>query len=146
MRTTYRRVTAVEASGGAVDIDRLVVGGGELVGHTVAQAGLLAHPVRDLDHHLGIGGQIGLGVLTPLTELLTVVGEPGPGLLDDGHVDGHVEQRALTADALAVHDVEFGLTERWRHLVLHDLDAGAVSDDLRTILDGFDAADVETDR
>ena len=45
---------------------------------------------------------------------------------------------------LAVEDIEFALGERGGHLVLDDLDAGAVTDDLFAVLDGRDAADVET--
>jgi hypothetical protein len=47
---------------------------------------------------------------------------------------------------LAVHDVELGLLERGRALVLHDLDARAVADDLGAVLDRLDTTDVESDR
>ena len=106
----------------------------------------LADPLGDLDHDLGVLGQERLGVLPTLAELLALVGVPGARLLDDAEVDADVEQRALAADALAVHDVELGLPERRGHLVLHDLDPGAVADDLDAVLDGLDAADVEPDR
>jgi hypothetical protein len=49
-------------------------------------------------------------------------------------------------DALAVHDVELDLAERRRDLVLDDLHAGLVADDLVALLDRADAADVEADR
>ena len=81
-----------------------------------------------------------------LPELLAVEGVPSPGLLDDAEVGADVEQRALTADALAVHDVELGLPERRSHLVLHDLDPRAATDDLDAVFDGLDAADVEPHR
>ena len=55
-------------------------------------------------------------------------------------------QRALPADALAVHDVELGLAERRADLVLDDLDPGAVADDLGAVLQRLDAADVEAHR
>ena len=59
--------------------------------------------------------------------------------------DAEVEQRALAGDALAVHDVELGLLERRRHLVLDDLDAHPVADGIGALFEGLDAADVEPD-
>ena len=43
----------------------------------------------------------------------------------------------------AVHEVELGLLERRGDLVLDDLDADAVADDVGALLDRVDAADVE---
>src|SRR4029077_8316019 len=65
---------------------------------------------------------------------------------DDLPLDADVENRALPGEAGAVHDVELGLLERWRDLVLHHLDADAVADRLDAFLQRFDAADVEADR
>ena len=112
----------------------------------VADAG--GHPqlLGDLDHDLRVVGEEALGVLPALAELLALVGEPRPGLLDDAHVDGEVEHRTLAADALAVHDVELGLAERRGDLVLDDLHPGARPDDLATVLDALDPADVEAHR
>src|SRR5581483_592967 len=87
-----------------------------------------------------------LDVLTPLSELLALVSEPGAGLLDEAQFDRDVEQGALTADALAVHDVELRLLERRRTLVLHDLDPGPVADHVRPVLDRLDTPDVQADR
>src|SRR5687768_9766150 len=50
------------------------------------------------------------------------------------------------ADAFGVHDVELGLPERRRHLVLHDLDADVRADDVLFLLHWPDAPDVETQR
>ena len=69
---------------------------------------------HDLDHHVEVLGEELLHVLAALAELLAFVGEPRTRLLHDAEVDGDVEQRALAADALAVHDVELGLLERRR--------------------------------
>ncbi len=55
----------------------------------------------------------------------------------------HVDQAALAADALAVEDVELGLLEGRRDLVLDHLAAGAVADRFRAVLEGLDAADVD---
>src|SRR5205085_10711605 len=56
------------------------------------------------------------GLLLALAELVAVVGGPGAGLADDALLDTHVDEGALTGDALAVHDVELGLLERRGHL------------------------------
>ena len=133
-----RHASSMGSSSAGVNGDRLLRG--------VAEAGLLEDPVRDLHHDLGVLGQEDLGVLPTLAELLAVVGEPGSRLLHDPQVDGQVQQRAFTADPLAVHDVELGLAERRRHLVLHHLDPGAVAHHLGAVLDGLDAADVQPDR
>src|SRR5436190_17986256 len=68
--------------------------------------------LADLNHHVDVLGKERLHVLATLTERLTHAGEPRTRLLDDAEIHGHVEQRALAADALAVHDVELGLLER----------------------------------
>src|SRR5581483_8379199 len=110
------------------------------------QARLLADALVELDHELGVVREELLGVLPALAQLLALVRVPGARLLGDPQVDGDVEQRALTTDALAVHDVELGLLEGRGHLVLHHLDPGAVPHHLHPVLDGLDAADVEPDR
>jgi hypothetical protein len=53
---------------------------------------------------------------------------------------------ALAGDALAVEDLELGLLERRRDLVLDHLDPGLVADDLLAFLDRADAADVQAHR
>ncbi len=58
----------------------------------------------------------------------------------------HVDQAALAADAVAVEDVELGLLEGRRDLVLDDLDAGAVADRVGAVLQRLDASDVEPHR
>src|SRR5690606_1843850 len=98
--------SVVEGDGG-VEVDvvldvQLVLGAG-------VDADLLADPLGDLDHDLGVLPEEGLGVLPALAELLALVGVPGTRLLHEAQVDADVEQRALAADALAVHDVELGL-------------------------------------
>src|SRR4029077_14021069 len=109
-------------------------------------AGLAHHLVGDLDHQLRVGDQELLGLLPALAQLLALVGEPGPGLVDDPEVDAQVDDRALPADALAVHDVELGLLEGRGALVLHDLAPGAVAADLAPVLQALDPAEVEPNR
>src|SRR4051812_7853027 len=85
-------------------------------------------------------------VLPTLAEPLVVEAEVRARLLHDLAVETRLEHRALPGDALAVDDVELGLLERRRDLVLNDLHAHAVAVRLDALLQRFDAADVETDR
>ncbi|MNN27166.1 hypothetical protein D3C81_1406930 [compost metagenome] len=57
-----------------------------------------------------------------------------------------VDDLASAVDAFAVEDLELGLTERRRHLVLHHLDAGFATDHLVAFLHRAGAADVQADR
>src|SRR5580765_5237996 len=85
-------------------------------------------------------------VLAALAEPLVAVAEVRARLLDDLPLERRVEDRALPGNSLAVDDVELGLLERRRDLVLRDLDADAVADRLDAVLQRLDAADVEADR
>ena len=108
----------------------------------------MAHLGLDLPGDLGILAQEEAGVLLALTETLAAVGEPRAALVDDPVLDAQIDQVALAGDAdvvAAEHDVELGLAEGGRHLVLDHLDARAPADDLVAVLDGADAADVEAD-
>jgi hypothetical protein len=86
------------------------------------------------------------GVLPALAELLAVVGVPGTGLLDDPVLHTDVDDGALRGDALAVEDVELRLLEGRGDLVLHDLDAHAVADDVGAVLERLDPAHVQPHR
>src|SRR3954447_8931807 len=108
-----------------------------------ADAQLLLDLLLDLVGEVGVVAQEVADVLLALPELIGLVGVPGAGLLHDPLLDADIDQRALTADALAVHDVELGLLERRRDLVLHDLHPGAVTDRVATVLQRLDAPDVE---
>jgi hypothetical protein len=85
-------------------------------------------------------------VVLALADLVAVVRVPRAGLLDDPVVDAELDDLAFARDALAVQDVEQRLAERRRDLVLDDLDARLVADDLLALLDRADAADVEAHR
>src|SRR5512139_394908 len=84
--------------------------------------------------------------LSALAEPFLSVGVPGPGLLNDALLHTKVEQAPLFGDALAVHDVELSLPERRRDLVLDDLGAYTVADELGPLLDRVDPADVDAHR
>ena len=83
-------------------------------------------------------------VLAALADALVVVAEPRAALLDDIKFGGEVEDGGFTGNAATIENVEFALGERSRNLVLHDLHAGTVTDDLFAVLDCSDAADVDT--
>src|SRR6185436_13918227 len=87
----------------------------------------------------------GLGILASLADALAAIGKPGTGFLDDAGRHAEIEQFAGLRYAFAIHDVEFDLLERRRHLVLDDLNAGLVADHFLAVLDRPDAADVEAD-
>src|SRR5690606_5940565 len=100
----------------------------------------------DLIGDRGVLDEERAGVLLALPELVAVVGVPGAGLAHDLVHDAVVDEAALAGDPDAVEDVELGLLEGRRHLVLDDLHARAVADRFRAVLEGLDAADVEPDR
>src|SRR5438093_3972522 len=71
---------------------------------------------------------------------------PGTGFFDDARLCGDVEHEARMADPFGVHDVELGLLEWWRNLVLDHLHANVRADDILLLLHGPDAPDVEAHR
>ena len=95
---------------------------------------------------IGVFAQERLGGLATVTELVLAIGKPGAHLLADAALDSHVQNRALLRDARTVHDVELSRTERSCHLVLNDLGAHAVTDNLILKLNAVDAANVDTHR
>src|SRR5438034_7977956 len=111
-----------------------------------AFAELRLDPLDDLVGRVGMFPQEGRGVLAPLPEPLLVEAEVRPRLLDDLTIEPGLEHGAFPGDPRAVDDVELGLFERRRDLVLDDLHADAVADRLDPLLQGLDATDVEPDR
>src|SRR5205814_4883473 len=72
----------------------------------------------DAGRNVRVGSEEILGRLATLAEARLAGREPGAGLGDDIHGHTDVQQAALAADALAIHHVELGDTERRRDLVL----------------------------
>src|SRR5207249_7459364 len=107
---------------------------------------LFADALFDFLERLGVLARTRLRVFPSLAEPLAAIGEPRTAFLDDALFNGEVEQIALARDAFAVHHVEFGLAERRRHFVLHDLDARAAAHHGVAVLDAGDAANVHADR
>ena len=84
-----------------------------------------------------------MALLRPWPRRSLAVGEERARLRDDVVLDPEVQDAARRRDAAAELDVELGLAERRRDLVLDDLDADAVADGLGALLEGLDPADVE---
>src|SRR4051812_26310678 len=128
---------------------RDVVGARALRVRAVDRRQVLADAERLVDLALDLLGDLRvlveerLGVVAALAEALGAVGEERPGLGDDVVLDPQVQDAARGRDALAELDVELGLAERGRDLVLDDLDPHAVADRLRAVLQRLDAADVQ---
>src|SRR5207237_5268190 len=91
----------------------------------------------------GILPQERLGVVATLAQALAVVAEERARRLDDPVLEPEIDQAALRRDADAVLDVELGLPERRRDLVLDDLRAHPVADRLGPLLERLDPADVD---
>src|SRR5580704_11956202 len=123
------------------------LGGVDIVENALGdQAGILAYGAFDLVGDIRVFLQELLGVLAPLPQTLALVAEPGARFLHHASLDAEIDKLADLRNAFAIHDVEFDLLEGRRDLVLDHLDAGLVTDDLFTVLDGADAADIEADR
>src|SRR5690606_1991255 len=115
-------------------------------GYVSDYAQLLAHPVFDLEPHFGVLFKVFAYVVFTLPDTGAIVAVPCTGFIDDTGLYAQVDDFAFARNARAIHDVEFGLLERRRHLVLDDLDPGLVAHDLVALFDGANAADVEAHR
>src|SRR4051812_35328467 len=85
--------------------------------------------------HVRIGLQELLGLLPALAQSDLAIGEPGARLAHDVVRHANVEQTALAADPLAIHDVELGHAEGRCDLVLDHLDAHPAANGVRAALD-----------
>src|SRR5690606_39700395 len=72
----------------------------------------------------------------PLSRLLpyTTLFRSRAGFLDQIQLDAQIDHLTHAVNTLAIHDLEFGLAERWRHLVFYHLDAGFRAGDLLAVL------------
>src|SRR5690242_11617093 len=100
--------------------------GGAALAGTVEQ--LRAQRLVEFVRGLRIVLEVLAGVLLALPDPFTAVAVPGPRLLDQVVGDAHLDQLAFARGTLAVEDLELGLAEWRRHLVLHHLDAGLRTD------------------
>ena len=92
------------------------------------------HAVLDLFTKIRVAAEHLLGGLSPLSKTLTFVGIPGTRLINDVLLDAKVKNRALLRDARAIHDGKLGDLKRRCDLVLDDLHANAVADDIAALL------------
>src|SRR4051812_9360933 len=90
--------------------------------------------------------QVLLGGFAALGDVFALVGIPGTRLGDYFVLNGQVYDITFAADALIVHNVEFGFAERRRHLIFDDFDAYVVADNRVTLFDLTDTADIHTHR
>src|SRR5690606_35230106 len=90
--------------------------------------------------------QVAACIVLALADTLVTVAIPGTGFVHQLGVHTHVDQLTLATDAFAIQDLGDDLLERWRQLVLDDLDSGLVADDLVSLLERADTADVQTHR
>src|SRR5690606_26631424 len=96
--------------------------------------------------HFGMLFQVFADIVLALPDASAAIAEPRARLVDDTGFNAQVNDFALAGNTRAVHDVEFGLLERWRNLVLDHFDPGFVADDFVTLLDGANAANVQAYR
>ena len=76
---------------------------------------------------LGFFHQRLLGGFLALADQLALELQPRAFFVHRAAVDAHVENAAFLVDAVVVNDVELGLGERRRDLVLDDLDADVIA-------------------
>src|SRR5699024_10056254 len=69
-------------------------------------------------------------------------GVPCPRFSNNAVLHTHIKQAPFTGDTLAVKNVEFGLFERWSHLIFDNFRTGAVPDRVTGFFKSFDATDV----
>src|SRR6185312_761495 len=117
---------------------------GGLAGTAHQQAG--AQLGVDLVGDGGVVAQELAHVFLALADAVALVAVPGAGLVDQVLRHDQPDDLAFARGALAVQDLELGLAERRRHLVLHHLDTGFRTDDFLALLHRADAADIQAHR
>src|SRR5690606_24155470 len=133
--------TAMGSEVGVSQIFYYRIGLGAWRYHEQLVTNLLLDFLADLGVLLEILGRIGLA----LADLVALVGIPGARLLDQALLHAEIDDLAVAVDTFAIEDLEFSLTERWCHLVLHHLDAGFAAHHFIAFLHRAGAADVQAD-
>src|SRR5689334_21209483 len=100
---------------------------------TNRQTQRLFHVSFNLEQRLWIILHGLLRILTALAQSFAFIREPRTTLFNHTVIGSKIEQVAFLRNALAVHDVEFNLTEGRRDFVLRDFDFGAIADDAITV-------------
>src|SRR6185437_10194847 len=95
----------------------------DILGHLDTQ--LLAQLAINSPEDLPVLLQEAAHILASLADALPAVAVPRSRFLNDVMQHREVQHIAFARDALAVQNVELGIAERRRHLVLHNLHLGA---------------------
>src|SRR5271168_3127558 len=85
-------------------------------------------------------------ILAPLPNALALVAVPRAALVHDIVQHREIQHIALARNTLAIENVELSVTERSRHLVLHNLDLRPRTHHGVAVLHRADAANVDTHR
>src|SRR5665213_1801026 len=87
--------------------------------------------------------EVAAHVFASLPDTFALIAVPRTRLVDDVIHDSEIQGVPLARDALAVKDVELGIAEGCRYLVLHDLHFGPRADDDVALFDSTNAANVD---
>ena len=91
-------------------------------------------------------GQELLGVLPALPQFGFPIGVEGSRLLDDSRCDSQLQHVTGLADTVVEHYVKLSHSEGSRHLVFDYAGADPATDYFSSLLNGFDAPQVDSDR
>src|SRR5688572_11940403 len=100
----------------------------------------------DLTRDVGVLFQVLARVVLALADAVLAVGVPRARFLDDAVEDAQLDDLAFARNAFAVEDVEFGVAERRRDLVLDHFRARLGPDHFLAFLDRAHAPDVDAHR
>ena len=75
----------------------------------------------------------------------TVVLNKGTSLIEDTILYSEIEYVTNLGNTFVIHNIKFGRAEWGGNLILHDLNLGAVTDDIFTIFNLTDTANIDTD-
>src|SRR5699024_4977916 len=81
-----------------------------------------------------------------LTKLITVRGVPSTGITNKVVFDAHIQKTASARNTFAIHNNEFSLFERWRHLIFNDVRTSTVTTWVTCFFKGLDPPNIDTYR
>ena len=90
--------------------------------------------------------QVELRILTALPDLFAIVGIPRTALLDNVFIGSEIQHITLNGNSLSEHDIKVRLFERRGHFILHNLDAGVISDNFPALFQRLHSSDIKPDR
>ena len=89
--------------------------------------------------------QIDLGILSSLSDLISLISVPRTTLVNDTHIRCQIQHISHIGNTFPKHDIEFCFLKRRCDLILHHFDSGPVSDHFTTLLQGFNPSDIHPD-